>query len=95
MGDHQCKFRKKVFPICFFDLNTNFSRSLQVTLSGSETQIQYLINSNVIKPMCNLLTVADNQVLHVLLDGFYNILKTFPDDKVIYQIEIRSESLIG
>ena len=38
--------------------------------------------------MCNLLTVADNQVLHVLLDGFYNILKTFPDEKVMYQIEV-------
>lgn len=38
--------------------------------------------------MCNLLTAADNQVLHVLLDGFFNILKAFPDEKVIYQIEV-------
>lgn len=44
--------------------------------------------------MCNLLTVADNQVLHVLLDGFYNILKTFPDEKVIYQIEVSSGAFL-
>jgi len=58
-----------------------------VTLSGSSQQIQYLINCNVIPAMCNLLVAPDNQILHVLLDGFYNILKAFPDEKVIYQIE--------
>jgi len=59
-----------------------------ITLSGSAPQIQYIINCNVIPPMCNLLSAADNQILHVLLDGFYNILKAFPDEKVIYQIEV-------
>jgi len=58
-----------------------------ITLSGSVTQIQYLINCNVIPPMCNLLAAGDNQILHVLLDGFYNILKAYPDEKVTYQIE--------
>lgn len=37
--------------------------------------------------MCNLLAAQDNQILHVLLDGFYNLLKAFPDERVIYQIE--------
>lgn len=58
-----------------------------ITLSGSAQQIQYLINLNVIPPMCNLLVAQDTQILNVLLDGFYNLLKAFPHEKVIYQIE--------
>ncbi|RWS15915.1 importin subunit alpha-3-like protein [Dinothrombium tinctorium] len=47
-----------------------------MTISGTKSQIQYLVNENVIEPMCNLLGVKDVQVVHVVLDGIRNILKT-------------------
>ncbi|RWS25241.1 importin subunit alpha-3-like protein [Leptotrombidium deliense] len=46
-----------------------------MTISGTKAQILYLVNYNVIEPMCNLLNVKDVQVVHVVLDGIRNILK--------------------
>lgn len=46
-----------------------------MTISGNKSQINYLIEQGVIEPMCNLLSVKDVQVVQVILDGLYNILK--------------------
>ncbi|XP_035229064.1 importin subunit alpha-3-like [Stegodyphus dumicola] len=46
-----------------------------VTISGTKAQVAYLISQKVIPPLCNLLTVHDPQVVHVVLDGINNILK--------------------
>jgi len=46
-----------------------------MTISGTKTQIQLLVDDGVIEPMCNLLAVKDVQVVQVVLDGLINILK--------------------
>ena len=58
-----------------------------ITISGSPQQIQYLLQCNVIQPMCDLLDAQDPQVIQVVLEGFMNILKHFPTPEVTYQIE--------
>lgn len=46
-----------------------------MTISGTKTQISYLVSNGVIEPLCNLLLVKDIQVVQVVLDGLLNILK--------------------
>ncbi|XP_063778871.1 importin subunit alpha-3-like [Pseudophryne corroboree] len=46
-----------------------------LTVSGRKDQVANLIQQNVIPPFCNLLTVKDAQVTHLVLDGLINILK--------------------
>ena len=44
-------------------------------ISGSNTdQIWYLVKCQVIKPMCDLLVVKDQQLLKIILDGLCIIL---------------------
>lgn len=38
-------------------------------------QVEYVVQSGVIAPFCNLLGVKDTQVVQVVLDGLNNILK--------------------
>jgi len=42
---------------------------------GSKEQIQFLVNQGCIPPLCNLLTVIDNRIVHVALNGLEHILK--------------------
>ncbi|KAJ7739724.1 armadillo-type protein, partial [Mycena olivaceomarginata] len=53
------------------------SRGLQ-----EPAQIRYLEAQGCIKPLCDLLTMVDNQVIQVALDGLDNILKIGEMDKV-------------
>lgn len=46
-----------------------------LTISGTKTQVSYLVEQGVVAPLCNLLTVRDPQVVQVVLDGLNNILK--------------------
>lgn len=45
-------------------------------------QIRYLVNQGCIKPLCDLLTMMDNKIIQVALDGLDNILKVGEMDKV-------------
>ncbi|KAF9787226.1 armadillo-type protein [Thelephora terrestris] len=45
------------------------------------TQIRYLVNQGCIKPLCDLLTMMDNKIIQVPLDGLDNILKVGEMDK--------------
>ena len=45
------------------------------------TQIRYLVNQGCIKPLCDLLTMMDNKITQVALDGLDNILKVGEMDK--------------
>lgn len=45
------------------------------------SQIRYLVNQGCIKPLCDLLTMMDNKIIQVALDGLDNILKIGEMDK--------------
>ncbi|KAF8230639.1 importin alpha protein [Tricholoma matsutake] len=44
-------------------------------------QIRYLVSQGCIKPLCDLLTMMDNKIIQVALDGLDNILKIGEFDK--------------
>lgn len=44
-------------------------------------QIRYLVSQGCIKPLCDLLTMMDNKIIQVALDGLDNILKVGEMDK--------------
>ncbi len=43
--------------------------------------IRYLVSQGCIKPLCDLLTMMDNKIIQVALDGLDNILKVGEQDK--------------
>ena len=45
------------------------------TSGGTPEQIEYLVSRGCIPPLCALLTVADNKIVTVVLEGLANILK--------------------
>uniref|UniRef100_A0A8C6T8N6 Importin subunit alpha n=1 Tax=Neogobius melanostomus TaxID=47308 RepID=A0A8C6T8N6_9GOBI len=45
------------------------------TSGGTAVQIRYLVSLNVIKPLCDLLTVMDSKIVQVSLSGLENILR--------------------
>jgi len=45
------------------------------------SQIRYLVSQGCIKPLCDLLTMMDNKIIQVALDGLDNILKVGEIDK--------------
>lgn len=53
-----------------------------LTISGSKTQVAYLVAQGVIAPFCSLLGVKDTQVVQVVLDGINNLLKMAGPDQV-------------
>jgi len=50
-------------------------------ISGNKEQVAYLVNVGVIPPFCNLLNCKDAQVIQIVLDGIYNILKMSSGDE--------------
>lgn len=54
------------------------------TSGASTEQVLYLVQCQVIKPMCDLLAAKDSKLLKVLLDGLINILMVF--HSVFFQI---------
>ncbi|KAF0294419.1 Importin subunit alpha-4 [Amphibalanus amphitrite] len=57
-----------------------------LTISGSPEQIRHLVQAGGIPPMCQLLDCKDPQVVHVVLDGLNNILKSSEDVDAVAQI---------
>ena len=45
-------------------------------------QIRYLVSQGCIKPLCDLLTLGDNKIIQVALDGLENLLKVGEHDKM-------------
>ena len=45
------------------------------TSGGSPDQIEYLVARGCVPPLCDLLTVQDNKIVTVALEGLANILK--------------------
>jgi hypothetical protein len=45
------------------------------------SQIRYLVSQGCIKPLCDLLTMMDNKIIQVALDGLDNILKVGESDR--------------
>ena len=45
--------------------------------------IRYLVSQGCIKPLCDLLTMMDNKIIQVALDGLDNILKIGEADKTL------------
>ena len=45
------------------------------------TRIRYLVDQGCIKPLCDLLTTMDNEIIRVALDGLNNILEAGKVDK--------------
>jgi importin subunit alpha-6/7 len=43
---------------------------------GSQEQIRFLVHQGCIQPLCNLLTVLDNRIVLVALNGLEHILKS-------------------
>ncbi|XP_022647433.1 importin subunit alpha-4-like [Varroa jacobsoni] len=46
-----------------------------LTISGTREQMEYLVQQNVVNPLCTLLMAHDQQVLQVCLDALNNLLK--------------------
>ncbi|KAI8638096.1 armadillo-type protein [Parasitella parasitica] len=44
-------------------------------------QITYMVQQGIIKPLCEMLTVIDNKIVQVALDGLENILKVGEQDR--------------
>jgi hypothetical protein len=44
-------------------------------------QIQYMVQQNIIKPLCEVLMGMDNKIVQVALDGLENILKVGEQDR--------------
>lgn len=48
---------------------------VNATSSGTSEQIRYLVQLNVVTPLCDLLSIPDTKVVEVALNGLDNILK--------------------
>jgi len=53
---------------------------VNATSSGTPEQIRYLVQLNVIPPLCDLLSITDSKVVEVSLNGIDNILKLGQQD---------------
>ena len=60
-----------------------------MTLNGTEEQVKYLVEHNVVEPICALLVVKDTQVMHILLEALLKILGHYKENyqQVADQIE--------
>ena len=61
-----------------------------MTMNGTSEQIRYLVDSMVIEPMCNLLSVDDTQTVHILLEALIKIFEEYKDNKQMIAIAIEN-----
>ncbi|EDO16955.1 hypothetical protein Kpol_1041p13 [Vanderwaltozyma polyspora DSM 70294] len=54
--------------------------------------IRYLVNQGCIKPLCDLLDIADNKIIEVTLDAIENILKMGENDKEMRGLAINENA---
>ena len=57
---------------------------MNATSSGTPEQIRYLVELNVIPPLCDLLSIMDTKVIEVALNGLENILKLGQQDAKLH-----------
>lgn len=82
-GQIQAVFNANIFPklIEILAKGENKTRKeaawaiVNATSSGTQEQIRYLVELNVISPLCDLLQTIDTKVIEVALNGLDNILK--------------------
>ena len=59
-----------------FDIKKEAAWTIANTTSGgTPEQIEYLVQRGCIPPLCDLLTVQDNQIVTVALEGLENMLR--------------------
>jgi hypothetical protein len=64
-----------------FDIRKEAAWALSnATSGGSPEQIRYMVEQNLIEPMCELLTCADPRIILVALEGLENLLKVGEKD---------------
>ena len=64
-----------------FDIRKEVAWAISnATSGGSPEQIKFLVKQNCIRPLCDLLEVADVKIITVALEGLENILKVGEDD---------------
>ncbi|KAJ6216938.1 hypothetical protein RDWZM_008095 [Blomia tropicalis] len=61
-----------------------------MTLNGTFEQVKYLVDNNVIEPICHLLIVKDNQIIHILLEALAKILSHYRNDYQLIADSIES-----
>lgn len=60
-----------------FDIRKEVAWAISnATSGGTHEQIKFLVRQNCIRPLCDLLEVADVKIINVALEGLENILKT-------------------
>jgi len=64
-----------------FDIKKEAAWALSnATSGGSPEQIRYMVEQNVIEPLCDLLSTSDHRIVLVALEGLENILKVGEKD---------------
>jgi len=64
-----------------FDIKKEAAWALSnATSGGSSEQIRYMVDNNLIPPMCELLTCGDARIILVALEGLENLLKVGEKD---------------
>merc|ERR1719215_2594645 len=64
-----------------FDIRKESAWAISNATSGGITsQIKFLVQQGCIRPLCDLLTVADAKIVHVAVEGLENILKVGETD---------------
>jgi len=64
-----------------FDIKKEAAWALSnATSGGSPEQIRYMVEQNIIEPLCDLLATTDSRIILVALEGLENILKVGEKD---------------
>jgi len=64
-----------------FDIKKEAAWALSnATSGGSPEQIRYMVDQNIIEPLCDLLATSDPRIILVALEGLENILKVGEKD---------------
>jgi len=64
-----------------FDIRKEVAWAISnATSGGTPDQIKFLVQQNCIRPLCDLLDVADIKIITVALEGLENILKVGEQD---------------
>ena len=87
----QMVFEANIFPKLIEILTTGENKTrkeaawavVNATSSGTSEQIRYLVELNVIQPLCDLLGLVDTKIVEVALNGVDNILKLGQSDATI------------
>jgi HEAT repeat protein len=66
----------RLLAVAEFDIRKEAAWAISnATSGGTPQQIQYLVMQGCIRPLCDLLVVADSKIIIVALEGLENILK--------------------